>query len=99
MLRQLTQKRRQVAALHTKPVGIVNACVALCVISIVGVFAQEQRNRFAQPVRTFHTAAEFAQLTGGRVNLIRSTSLTFPDGSTLTGSQAGIVMQKVSEPP
>ncbi len=77
----------------------LNACVALCVLSIVGAFGQEQGKRFAQPVRTFYTAAEFAQLTGGKVKLVKSASLTLPDGSTLTGSQYGIVMQKAGEPP
>jgi hypothetical protein len=77
----------------------LNACVALCAISIVGVFGQEQGSRFLQPVRTFYTAAEFAQLTGGRVKMVKSASVTLPDGSTLTGSQGGIVMQKVGEPP
>jgi hypothetical protein len=77
----------------------LNACVALSVISIVGALAQGQGNRFVQPVRTFHTAAEFARLTGGSVKMMRSASVTLPDGSTLTGSQGGIVMQKVGEPP
>jgi hypothetical protein len=77
----------------------VAEAIALCLISTTSAIAQDRGGPFAQPVRTFLTAAEFARITEGRIRLVRSASLALADGSILTGSQDGIVSQRVGEPP
>src|SRR5205085_3122124 len=71
--------------------------VAICVILAASLLAQDREKVFSQKVRTFHTAAEFARLTEGKIKLIKTASLRLPDGSVLTGSEEGIVRQKAGE--
>jgi hypothetical protein len=78
---------------------LLTGFIALCQILPLRPLAQERGEVFAQPVRTFHTAAEFARLTGGKIKLVKSASLALLDGSVLTGSQDGIVRQKIVETP
>jgi hypothetical protein len=71
--------------------------VTVCLISAASLLAQEREKSFSQKVRTFHTAAEFARLTEGKIKLIKTASLRLPDGAALIGSEEGIVLQKAGE--
>jgi hypothetical protein len=73
--------------------------VAVCLIASASTLAQEREKVFSQKVRTFHSAAEFARLTEGKIKLVKTASLRLPDGSVLSGSEEGIVRQKAGESP
>ncbi len=48
--------------------------LCLCLFAASGAFGQEQQTAvYRQKIRTFHTASEFAQMTRGRVRMIRKT--------------------------
>src|SRR5262245_19560966 len=48
--------------------------LCLCLFAAFGAFGQEQQTTvYRQKVRTIHTASEFAQMTRGRVRMIRKT--------------------------
>lgn len=70
---------------------------AVWLISLASVSAQEREQLFTQPIRTFHSAAEFARLTQGKIKLSRAASLRLPDGTLLTGSDGGIIRRRAGE--
>lgn len=66
--------------------------ISICFCLVICVAAQAQ-NTYSQKTRTFHTAAEFAQMTKGKVKLQRSPIYKDSEGDSLVG-QKGVVFYR-----
>lgn len=67
--------------------------IMLLASDFCSVAAQNQPEAYWQKSRTFHTPAEFKQLTRGRVRLQRTTQVKTSTEGILTGSPAGVVQR------
>ncbi|MCI0661243.1 MAG: hypothetical protein L0220_09245, partial [Acidobacteria bacterium] len=72
-------------------------CLLLLCVSTLRTYAQAPQNSYAQKIRTFHTAEEFARLTRGSIKIHREPRYkSFISGDTLIGDRAGIVWKSDS---
>lgn len=81
--------------------GICALLLTVCGLALLPQQAPAQTSDsvYTQPVRTFHTAAEFARLTQGKVKISKSNSVKLLGGTVLTGTAEGILRQEPGQPP
>ncbi|MCI0663315.1 MAG: hypothetical protein L0220_19805, partial [Acidobacteria bacterium] len=57
------------------------------------IYAQASTNSYAQKIRTFHSAEEFARLTHGKVKIDRSAEYEPSFGGLLIGTDGGVILK------